>query len=49
MENKNRPNHRIYLKIMRKMSSEKKLLKAFELSKFARDLFVYGLRKRSPE
>jgi hypothetical protein len=28
------------------MSPEQRLLKAFELSEFARQLFVHGLRKR---
>jgi hypothetical protein len=31
------------------MSPEKRLLKAFELSEFARQLFVHGLRKRFPD
>jgi len=31
------------------MSPEQRLLKAFELSEFARDLFVHGLRKRFPD
>jgi len=30
------------------MSPEKRLLKAFELSDFARQLFIHGLRKRFP-
>jgi len=30
------------------MSPEKRLLKAFELSEFANQLFVHGLRKRFP-
>jgi len=31
------------------MSPEKRLLKAFELSEFARRLFIHGLRKRFPD
>ena len=31
------------------MSAEQRLLKAFELSKFSKKLFIHGLRKRFPE
>lgn len=31
------------------MSPEQRLQKAFELSEFARQLFVHGLRKRHPD
>ena len=50
---KNRPNHRQYLQILRRMSPEQRLQKAFELSDFSKALFVHGLRRRftdlSPE
>jgi hypothetical protein len=46
---KARPNHRRYLEILRRMTPEQRLLKAFELSAFARALFVEGLRKRFPD
>ena len=49
MDPKPRPNHRLYIEILRRMSPEQRLLKAFELSEFARDLFVHGLRKRFPD
>lgn len=31
------------------MSPEKRLLKAFELSEFTKQLFVHGLRRRFPD
>ncbi|MBW7897181.1 MAG: hypothetical protein H3C25_00220 [Candidatus Brocadia sapporoensis] len=31
------------------MSPGQRLLKAFELSQFSRDLFLHGLRKRFPD
>jgi len=48
MNIKNRPNHKIYIQVLRRMSPEKRLLKAFELSEFATELFIHGLRKRFP-
>lgn len=48
MNIKERPNHRLYIQVLRRMSPEKRLLKAFELSDFARQLFIHGLRKRFP-
>ena len=48
MNMKQRPKHEIYIQILRRMSPEKKLLKAFELSEFANRFFVHGLRKRFP-
>ncbi len=44
-----RSNHDIYIKILRRMSPEQRLMKAFELTDFARQLFREGLRKRHPE
>lgn len=49
MNSKLRLNHILYIKILRDMTPEKRLLKAFELSSFARELFVHGLRKRFPD
>lgn len=43
---KKRPNHRIYLQILRRMTPEQRLLKAFELSEFSKQLFIHGLRQR---
>jgi hypothetical protein len=45
---KPRPNRRRYLEILRSMSGEQRLAKAFELSAFARRLFEAGLRDRFP-
>ena len=48
MNIKTRPNHRMYIQVLRGMLPEKRLLKAFELSEFANQLFVHGLHKRFP-
>lgn len=46
---KARPNHKLYIAALRKMTPEQRLLKAFELSEFSKQLFLHGLRKRFPE
>ncbi len=46
---KERPNHRKYIQILRQMSPEERLLKAFELSESGKQLFIHGLRKRFPD
>jgi hypothetical protein len=48
MDPKPRPNHRIYIQVLRSMTPEQRLLKAFELSEFSKALFVAGLRQRFP-
>jgi len=48
MDPKPRPNHRMYIQMLRRMTPEQRLLKAFDLSEFARQLFAQGLRKRFP-
>jgi len=48
MDIKDRPNHGIYIQVLRQMSPEKRLLKSFELSGFANQLFIHGLHKRFP-
>ena len=48
MNIKKRPNHKIYIQVRRQMSPEQRLLKAFELSEFAKQLFIHGLHKRYP-
>ncbi|KPK99824.1 MAG: hypothetical protein AMJ91_06185 [candidate division Zixibacteria bacterium SM23_73_3] len=45
---KKRLNHKIYLQVLRQMSPEKRLMRAFELSEFTRQLFIHGLHKRFP-
>ena len=49
MDIKPRPNHRIYIKTLRRMGAEARFLKALELSDFSRELFFHGLRKRFPD
>ncbi|MEE8585971.1 MAG: hypothetical protein V3T83_14090 [Acidobacteriota bacterium] len=49
MEIKPRPNHRIYIETLRRLSPEQKLAKAFELSDMSRRLFREGLRRRFPD
>ena len=44
-----RPNHKIYIQVLRRMTPEQRLLKAFELSEFSKELFIHGLRKRFPD
>lgn len=46
---KPRPNHRLYLQSLRAMTPEQRLMKAFELSKWTRELFEAGLRQRFPD
>lgn len=46
---KNRPNHRIYIQILRRMTPEQRLMKCFELSRLSRELFLHGLRRRFPD
>jgi len=42
------PNHEIYLRALRSMTPEQRLLKAFELTGLSRALFRDGLRLRFP-
>ncbi len=46
---KDRPNHRAYLEVLRRMTPEQRIAKAFELSDMAKDLFRQGLRERFPD
>lgn len=46
---KPRPNHGRYILVLRCMTPEERLEKAFELSEFARALFLHGLEKRFPD
>jgi len=48
MDIKKRPNHKLYVQVLRRMSPEARLMKAFELTEFSRELFLIGLRKRFP-
>ncbi|MCH7675039.1 hypothetical protein IIA28_11605 [candidate division KSB1 bacterium] len=49
MNLKKQPNHKKYIQILRRMTPEERLLKAFELSEFSKQLFIHGLRKRFPD
>ncbi len=49
MNIKERPNHFLYIQVLRRMSPEARLMKAFELTAFSRELFLHGLRRRFPE
>ncbi len=49
MDIKQRPNHPLYIQILRRMTPEQRLLKAFELSNLSRELFRTGLQKRFPD
>jgi hypothetical protein len=46
---KPRPNHRMYLEVLRRMTPEQRITKAFELSEMTRILFRQGLRERFPD
>jgi hypothetical protein len=46
---KARPNHDKYLQVLRAMTPEQRLRKAFELSDFTKALFRAGLRRRFPD
>ncbi|MFN0199826.1 MAG: hypothetical protein ACKVT0_23990 [Planctomycetaceae bacterium] len=48
MDPKPRPNHQLYLQVLRNMTPEQRLAKAFELSEFSRQLFIHGLKQRYP-
>ena len=48
MDIKPRPNHQLYLQILQRMTPDERLAKAFELSAFAKALFLEGLRKTFP-
>jgi hypothetical protein len=49
MDAKPRPNDREYIAILRRMTPEQRLKKAFELSAYAKRLFIHGLKQRHPE
>ncbi len=49
MDLKPRPNRRRYIEILRSMTPEQRLQKAFDLSEFSKALFIAGLRQRFPD
>lgn len=46
---KPRPDSALELEILRRMSPERRMLKAFELGDMAREAFLAGVRRRHPE
>jgi hypothetical protein len=46
---KDRPNHSVYLRVLREMGPENRLRKAFELSEFTRALTRHGLEALHPD
>jgi hypothetical protein len=42
------PNHAFYIETLRRMGPEARLMKAFELSEFAKSVFLDGLRQTFP-
>ncbi len=49
MKIQKRANHGLYIRTLRRMTSEARLLKSFELSEFSRALFLHGLHRRFPD
>ena len=49
MFQKSRPNRSQYIEVLRRMTPQQRLAKAFELSELTKRLFKQGLRKRFPE
>jgi hypothetical protein len=45
-DGKPQPNHTVYLRVLRAMTPEQRLRKAFELGASTRALFEHGLRRR---
>jgi CO/xanthine dehydrogenase FAD-binding subunit len=45
---KPRPNHGVYVRVLRTMTPEQRLRKAFELGAMTRAMFEHGLRRRFP-
>ncbi len=44
-----RPNHQVYIGVLRAMSAEDRLRKTLELSALTRELLRTGLRRRHPD
>jgi hypothetical protein len=49
MDPKPRPQHEVYLRVLRAMTPEQRVQKAFEMSAFTKALFKQGLRQRFPD
>jgi hypothetical protein len=48
MDPKPRPQHEAYLHVLRALTPQQRLQKAFEMSDFTKALFKQGLRQRFP-
>lgn len=46
MKRRDPESHRVYIRILRGMTPEQRLLKAMELSDLSKQLFIHGLRRR---
>jgi len=46
---KQRPHHALYLRILRAMTPEQRLAKAFELGEMGRELLRADIRQRNPK
>lgn len=42
------PNHEIYMRSLKRMTPEQRLLKAIELSELTKKMFLHGLKKKFP-
>jgi hypothetical protein len=49
MDLKKHPNHQLYIRVLRQMTPEQRLLEAFELTELTRDLFKSGLKQSFPD
>ena len=49
MDPKPRPNHRLYIETLRRMTPSQRSAKAFELSAFTKRIFLEGLRRTFPD
>ncbi len=49
MDIKPRPNHKIYIETLRRMTPEQRLNVAFDLSDFSKNLFRQGLKEQFPD
>lgn len=49
VEVKRDPGERIYIDVLKRMTPEGRLLKAFDLYEFATHCFLHGLSKRFPD
>lgn len=49
MNPKPQPNHALHIQTLRNMTEEQRLVKAFELTQMARELFRAGLREAFPD